>query len=303
MRGAGSETHIVVAAAGGGSQRILATRKSPLAFSFVAPDWSPDGKVVAASAIDRSNGSQSIVLLPVDGGSSRELYTSDGRIGRVRWLPDGSGLLTVVSEGLEEPRQFGRLTGGSIWRIGVPRRSSRTTDVRSGRPRPLLPGRRGERHARSRASSIRSCRISGLRPPTTSTRRRQLTSGHPVITRHSWLPDNDTIVYRDLSGRLNAVHKDGRAFSLPLPDGHKAVGGVSACGDGRYVVFQAVPGNNIWRVTPNAGGAVKLTSGFIDSNPACSPDGKWVLYSRSHVTTRPAPRSGGSRSRAASRRR
>ena len=120
MRGAGTETHIVVAAAGGGSQRILATRKSPLAFSFVAPDWSPDGKVVAASAIDGSNGSQSIVLLPVDGGSSRELYASDSRLGRVRWLPDGSGLLTVISEGLERPRQFGRLTGGTIWRIGYP---------------------------------------------------------------------------------------------------------------------------------------------------------------------------------------
>ena len=155
MRGAGPETHIVVAAAGGGSQRILATRRSPLAFSFFAPDWSPDGKVVAASGIERSNGPHSIVLLPVDGGNSRELYTSAGRLGRVRWLPDGSGLLTVVSEGLEEPRQFGRLTGGTIWRIGT-RRSSRTTHVRSGRLRPLLPGRRGERQrGRERAQFAR----------------------------------------------------------------------------------------------------------------------------------------------------
>jgi Tol biopolymer transport system component len=62
------------------------------------------------------------------------------------------------------------------------------------------------------------------------------------------------------------------------PDGQEVVGGVSACGDGRYVVFSALPGRNIWRVTPNAGGAVKLTSGFNDFNPACSHDGKWVLY-------------------------
>ena len=117
--------------------------------------------------------------------------------------------------------------------------------------------------------------------------RRQITSGNPVVSRHSWFTDNDTIVYRDLNGRLNAVHKDGRAFSLPVPEGHKVAGGVSACGDGRYVVFQAVPGNNIWRVTPNAGGAVKLTSGFADSNPACSPDGKWVVYA-SMNTERPS---------------
>jgi Tol biopolymer transport system component len=91
-------------------------------------------------------------------------------------------------------------------------------------------------------------------------------------------------VYRDLSGRLHAVHKDGRAFSLSLPDGHKVVGGVSACGDGRYIAVQTVPGNNIWRVTPTAGGAVQLTSGFADSNPACSADGKWVMYSSTRPT-------------------
>ncbi len=168
MRGAGPETHIVVAAAGGGSQRILATRRSPLAFSFFAPDWSPDGKVVAASGIERSNGPHSIVLLPVDGGNSRELYTSAGRLGRVRWLPDGSGLLTVVSEGLEEPRQFGRLTGGTIWRIGYPA-------VEPNDSRPIWPTTTpvawtsGRTAARSRACSIRSCRTSGLRPPTTWT--------------------------------------------------------------------------------------------------------------------------------------
>ena len=99
-----------------------------------------------------------------------------------------------------------------------------------------------------------------------------------MVSRHSWLADNDTMVYRDLSGRLNAVHRDGRAFSLRVPDGQEVVGGVSACGDGRYVVYSTMPGKNIWRVTPNAGGVVKLTSGFNDFNPACSPDGQWVLY-------------------------
>ena len=284
MRGAGRETHIVVAAAGGGSQRILATRTRPLAFSFVAPDWSPDGKVVAASGSDQSKGLQSsIVLLPVDGGGSRELYTTDSRIGRVRWLPDGSGVLTVVSETLArqfvpwQTNAFVRLLGGAIWHIAYP----------GGRAERLTPdladydiccldivadGSAVSTVINSLVSDIWIAPADQLDAP------RQITWGHPVLARHSWLPDNDTIVYRDLSGRVNAVHKDGREFSLSLPDGHKAVGGVSACGDGRFITFQAVPGNNIWRVPPNAGGAVQLTSGFVDSNPACSPDGKWVMY-------------------------
>jgi Tol biopolymer transport system component len=116
---------------------------------------------------------------------------------------------------------------------------------------------------------------------------RQITSDHPVIGRHSWLPDNDTMVYRDLDGRVNAVRKDRRAFSLPAPEGQEATLGVSGCGDGRYVVFSAMPGKNIWRVAPDAGGgAVKLTNGFNDFNPACSPDGKWVLYVSREPTTK-----------------
>jgi Tol biopolymer transport system component len=108
---------------------------------------------------------------------------------------------------------------------------------------------------------------------------RQITSSNPVVTRHSWLPDDDTIVYRDLSGRLHTVSKDSRVLSLSLPDGQKVAGGVSACGDGRYIVFQTFSGNDIWRVTPNAGGAVQLTKGVRASNPACFPNGTSVMYS------------------------
>ena len=276
QRGAGAESHIVVAAAGGGSQRILAKRKSPLTFSVFAPDWSPDGKVVAASVIDASNGSRSIVLLPVDGGSSRELYTSDSFLGRLRWLPDGSGLLTVISEG-REGRLLGRLLGGTIWRIGYPdgRAERLTSDLADHDPCCLDIRANG-----SAVASVITTLVSNLwiAPAEDLNALRQVTWDHPVVSRHSWLPDNDTMVYRDLSGRLNAVRKDGRVFTLSLPDGHKATGHISACGDGRYVVFRALPGNNIWRAPPNAGGAVKLTSGVNDFNPACSPDGKWVLY-------------------------
>jgi len=289
-RGAGGESHIVVADAGGGSERVLATRKAPLGFPLVAPDWSPDGTVVAAAVIDRSNGSRwSIVLLPIDGGSSRELFTTDSRVGRVRWMPDGSGLLTVVSEALTRQfppwhaDEFVRLSGGSIWRIGYPggRAERLTSDLADHDLCCLDIQRTG-----SAVTSVINSLVSDLwiAPADHLDAPRQITWGNPLITRHSWLPDNDTMVYRDLSGRLHAVHKDGRAFSLSLPDGHKVVGGVSACGDGRYIVFQAVPGNNIWRVTPTAGGAVKLTSGFADSNPACSEDGKWVLYSSARPT-------------------
>jgi DNA-binding winged helix-turn-helix (wHTH) protein/Tol biopolymer transport system component len=276
-RGAPSGSQIVVAAAGGGSERMLATRTSPLGFSLFAPDWSPDGKVVAATVIDSSNGSQAIVLLPLDGGSSRELHRTGLGVGRLRWLPDGSGLLAVMSARLAGQRQFGRLSGGAIWRIEYPgdRAERLTSDLANHDPCCLDIVANG-----SVVASVINNLVSDLwiAPADRLDGRTQVTGDHPVVSRHSWLPDNDTMVYRDLSGRLNGVHKDGRAFSLPVPDGQEAVGGVSACGDGRYVVFGTLPSRNIWRVSPNGGGAIKLTSGVADFNPACSHDGKWVLY-------------------------
>jgi eukaryotic-like serine/threonine-protein kinase len=285
MRGAIGASHIVVAEAGGGSPRILATRKAPLSFLFVAPDWSPDGKVVAASANDQSKGwRSSIVLLPIDGGDSRELYATDSRIGRVRWLPDGSGLLTVVSEVMTrqfapwQPSSFVHLSGGSIWRVAYPdgRAERLTSDLTDNDLCCLDIGANGTAVASVINSFVSDLWIASADQLDTA---RQITRGNPILGRHGWLPDNDTIVYRDLSGRLNAVHKDGRAFGLSVPEGHKVAGGIAACDNGRYLVFPAVPGNNIWRVPANGGGAVKLTNGAIDSNPTCSRDGKLVTYS------------------------
>ena len=285
MRGAGRETRIVVANSDGSTQRILASRTAPLAFSFVAPSWSPDGRTIAATLTDQSKGSRSsIVLIPIDGGSSRELYSSDSRIGTVQWLPDGSGLLTILSETLARqfaPWQGGtfvHISGGPIWRIAYPsgRAERLTTDLAEYDLCCLdisADGRTIGGVVNSLVSDLWIAPSGGTDAP------RQLTWGTPVVTRHDWFPDNDAIVYRDLSGRLNTVRTDGRVFSLQVPEGHKVARGVSACGDGRYIVFQAAPGKNLWRVMPNAGGATQLTYGVADSNPACSPDGKWVWYS------------------------
>jgi Tol biopolymer transport system component len=275
-RGATEGSTIVVAPAGGGSERILARLEYPLSFSLYAPDWSPDGKVVAAAVTDVRNRSRSIVLLTLDGAVSRELYQTKSGIGRLRWLPDGSALLTVISERLER-RVFGRLSGGAIWRIEYPsgRAERLTSDLANHDPCCLDIGANG-----AVVANVINTLVSDLwiAPADRLDAVEQLTWDHPVVGRHGWLPDNDTMVYPDLRGRLNAVHKDRRAFSLPMPDGEDWTQGVSACGDGRFVIFATLPARNIWRVSPNDGGAVKLTTGFNDFNPACSADGKWVWY-------------------------
>ena len=155
MRGADPESHIVVAAAEGGYQRILARRKSPLAFSVsrrTGPltarswrrSWSMAGPIRDRSFFSRWTAAAAASSTRAPSG-----------IGRLRWLPDGSGLLTVISERLER-RVFGRRLGRRNLAHRLPKRSSRTSDVRSGQPRSVLPGhRRGWEHRRERRQYAR----------------------------------------------------------------------------------------------------------------------------------------------------
>ena len=211
MRGAGPDTHIVVAEADGGAQRILATRKAPLEFSFVSPAWSPDGTLVAASAFDRPRGGRwSIVLLRLAGGESRELYATDDRIGGLRWLPDGSGLITVISETATrqlagwQAGTFARFSGGPIWRIAFPGGEAErvTSDLADYDLCCADVGANGNVIAGVVNSLVSDLWIT---PAEKLTAPRQITWGTPVLSRHSWLPDNNTIVFRDVTGRLNAV--------------------------------------------------------------------------------------------------
>ena len=285
MRGAGRRTHIIIAARDGANQRTLSSLEQPRAFAYVAPAWSPDGTLVAASALDQSQGGRSsVLLLPAAGGAPRELHATDSRIGALRWLPDGSGLVTVVSETLSRqfpPWQAGtflHFSGGPIWRIGYPGGEAAriTNDIAEYDLCCIDIAADGKTISGVMNSLVSDLWIAAdvqLDAP------RQITWGTPTVTRHSWMSDSDTVVYRDLAGRLSGVHRDGRGFGIKVPDGHKVAGGVSACGDGRYVVFQAVPGRNIWRVAPATGEATRLTSGSVDANPACFPDGRSVVYS------------------------
>ena len=56
------------------------------------------------------------------------------------------------------------------------------------------------------------------------------------------------------------------------------------CSGGRYIVLSwagRVPGQNtltIWRADADGANQKQLTNGSWDTNPVCSPDGKWVYY-------------------------
>ncbi len=271
------EYHIVIANTMTGKEKDLATRKTPLHFEYVGPAWSPDGKTIAASAVDYSNGAHwSILAISVADGSSREIYRSESKIGRLRWLPDGGGLVTVLANPAALPRL--PAMGGQIWYISYPAGEARrlTNDLMNYALCCLDLTRDGGTITDVQNTIVSNLWIASGSTPATAV---QITSGEPVVFRQTWMPDGETVIYHTLKGNLRSVRSDGSASTLLTPNQHNNLNAPSVCGDGRYLVYESLQdGYNIWRMEPDGSKPTRLTNGKLDDGPICSPDGKWVLY-------------------------
>jgi hypothetical protein len=176
------------------------------------------------------------MLLPIHGGPAVKLHPTDSLIGQIRWLPDGKSLLTVLSEALTRQLppwqgQHFQFSGGPIWRIYTDGRAAEqlTSDLNDHDLCCLHLAKNG-----TEIISVINTLVSDLwfAPAANPDGRKQISSDRPTLTRHAWLPDNETVAYRDLSGGLNVAHRAAGTVSLSLPDGLKVAGGVSACGAG-----------------------------------------------------------------------
>lgn len=109
-----SETEVLLARAmGSGDERELARRQGGWGRGT---DVSPDGKTIAIMGPDRSTGATTLFLIPVDGGSARELLRASRPemiIGSlVKWSPDGQSLLVAKDKGDGARRELWRVAAG-----------------------------------------------------------------------------------------------------------------------------------------------------------------------------------------------
>jgi eukaryotic-like serine/threonine-protein kinase len=273
------ETYLITANLNGGDEKVLATQKNPrsftlanfdisLFFGFLAPDWSPDGTTIVASASEGFRGHFSVLAVSVSEGKAREIYSSNSLIGRLKWLPDGDGVLMVIADPVSG-------LGGQIWYLSYPHGKVQrlTNDLTNYNPCCI--------DLTTNANTIAALEDNyfadlWLAPAGATDKARQITSSEAIVDA-SWLTD-DKIVVQNAKGGLLSVDHNGANHILLTPDAHN-VRAAAACGDGRHIVFESLrSANNVWKMEADGSNPTRLTSGDGELLPDCSPDGKWVVY-------------------------
>ncbi|HEY7059317.1 MAG TPA: protein kinase [Vicinamibacterales bacterium] len=236
------------------------------------PSVSPDGREVAFSQ-GEADGSWHVWSVPFEGGSTRQLASTDEGEVYPRWAPDGS---YVLFNTWSEPRRVGRVPahGGSL---AAP---TFLTFAGEGTAAFADVSPDGRRIAFSRAESNGEHVYLGAADGGQSTR---LTASAAAIPR--WSPDGSSIAFagtRSFSGGISVIRADGTGERRLTPDGGWPVWWP----DGKRIGYLAIGrrGDQEIRVVPVDGsGAPHALDGIhlVGTNHpfAVTRDGRTIIVS------------------------
>jgi len=281
-----SEKLLIVMNADGTGEQKLTSRWTPEILLDSA--WSPDGRVIACTIQNASDGSFTIVEVRITDGTERPISSRSWfNAGRIAWLPDGGSLLLPASDKASTPPQ--------IWRLSYPAgEAHRITNDLNGYNNVSLSA---DSKALITVQSDQSSNI-WIAPAGDASRARQVTSGvgkygsggfmsNPTGTGRadsgggiSWTPDGRMVYHSMTTGGLDLwiMNADGTGQKqLTSESGSNSFPSVSP--NGQYIVFQSdrTGEANIWRMDID-GGNPKLLTRDGGWYPSCTPDGKWVVY-------------------------
>jgi len=271
---------LLVANADGAGEQTLFTVNRPNFLSGAGPAWSPDGKRIAISENpDGEFNKYAIETVDVDSKTKTRIGSSDWIVpDQMAWLPEGSAVLfparvnkTSLNSQLFEVSYPGgesrRVTNDLNFYIDASITSDGSTLAT------VQVGLTGNLWITNFGSSA------SLSPP------RQITSGinrADGISGIIWAP-GDKIIYGYYSSgalRLASTSPDGTNIHDISPSAESSAW-LSGCGDGRHFVFSTRGtggGSTIWRADIDGTNVTQLSTEKIDVEPACSPDGKFVVY-------------------------
>jgi serine/threonine protein kinase/Tol biopolymer transport system component len=270
------ESYLVTADTDGSNVHIAATKKEPQTFMEVGPACLPDGKHVAVVAVENvaRNGSH-VEVVDLETGACVPLGDLNWQqIGRLSWRSNPDA---VVFAGFERLRDY-RV---QLWEVLYP--SGQLKQVSNDLNSYGVPGLTADG---SKLVAVQSVPRAGfwLGPTANPDSAQQITPG---TTRWdgvgvSW-NGNAELVYGYIGGGNFHVAKLALPASQPV-DLHlpgEAVLWPTLCGGSGIAYTQEVKQKfSIWRADLNGGVPQELDPGPSAANPVCTPDGKFVIYSR-----------------------
>jgi len=269
---AGNETALMVANEDGSGEKQLAVRKWPNDFGNSVA-WSPNGKTIAVAVDNFEAGVTyaTLVEVSVQGGAERPLTQKRRRsVEDLAWVPDGRGLVANAAEQLEglAPIVYVSYANGEDRRITSDLNYYGNVSVTA--------------DSRVVATVQMEWPFNVWVAPMAA-----LDSAKPITSDGrgdwpTWSPDGGVAYSNYADGNIWLIGPDGsnrkqltskaRGFNPRFsPDGH-------------YIVFTSDASGSvqIWRMDSDGNNPKQLTDSPFQlvSRSDCSPDGKWVVYSR-----------------------
>ena len=275
VRHSQSESAILIVNADGTGEQKLAAYKIPDIFLQVA--WSPDDKVIAAATRKVTGGFRNeMVAVQVSDGSEKTIGSQKWlAIGGCAWLADASSLVVSAVDQTPGSRQL------QIWQLSYPDGKAKriTNDLNNYAGVSLSADSRSL--VTAQADAVANLWVA---PDGDVTRARQITTGSGRYNQISMTPDGRLLYISDASGTADiwVMDADGKNQRQLTSDAGVNVF-PAASPDGRYIAFDSNRGANpatfnIWRMGIDGSNPKQLTQGEGEYFPACSPDGKWVVY-------------------------
>jgi DNA-binding winged helix-turn-helix (wHTH) protein/Tol biopolymer transport system component len=259
-----NETEVRVANADGSGDHVLATLHDSFSGFQPGATWSPDGRTIAVAISRLMPVRYGLETISVEKGTVKELYSSPAEIGRPLWLPEGNGLLLVLSD-QNEHRQ--------LWTIshpqGVPRllRSDLADfDWQIDATRDLKT-----------VATVTTSVVSNIwtAPATDLSATRQITSGELSMLSVAGMP-NGKVLVRSRDGKLWILNPDGTQLTLFFDRSNVEI--PITCG--RYVLFttETADSTDLLRLDLDGTNATSLATGDVGWSQTCVPDGRYVFW-------------------------
>jgi len=264
---------LLMAKSDGTIERPIFSGRAIKSDSYV-PAWSPDGKTILLPVVQPNNDAiGGLSAVDVETGKEQIVVSSPERIFYVpTWMPDGRGLIVNsarLGDG-ELQAHLGYLTypGGALKEL--------TTDTNS------YGGQSISKDGKTLAAIQGRLRYElAIAPASEPDKLATVTLGSRLpIWQWDWTADGNLVLPQ--AGEVKTVSPAG-AEKMLFSDNKHIVDQISACGDGRYLVFRqlartSAASSNVWRANVDGSDQRQLTKGLSDHSPTCSNDGHWVYY-------------------------